>query len=365
MRRLAPITLVSVLTLTAAACGGGDDTTTATTLPAPDTTAPAPTTTIDPELCFDVPEAAVVTTTAPPTTAAPIVGPTVPPTTAPATTVPDTTVPTGTTPATVTEGIDAGEFAATDTRPQALRPCVEPTALSITVLRTGRGPAAQAGDTVYIDYTGIRSENGQVFDNSYDRGNPLDFVLGQGNVIDGWDRGLIGAQAGALIRLDIPADLAYGDQPQGDVILANDNLTFVTEVRVVVPATSSADRPMDVTVDASVGATEVTAYDVVEGDGAVLEEGQTAIVHAMLVRGDNRVILTDTWSGNAPATVTLVDNSATLPGLVTGLIGAKVGSTRVIVMPADEAYGPEGLPAMGLPPATDLIVVTEIIGVIG
>lgn len=360
MRRLAPIALVSVLAVVAAACGGDDDTTSGSTLPTPDTTVPETTTTIDPNECFDVPAEAVVTTTAPPTT---VVGPTVPPTTAPETTVPSSEVPTATTPGTVTPGIDEGEYADVN-RPAAVRPCDMPSALSITVLRTGSGPAAAAGDTIYIDYTGIRSEDGQVFDNSYDRGVPLDFTLGQGGVIQGWDQGLEGAQAGSLIRLDIPAELAYGDSDRGDIIKAGDALTFLTEVRVVVPATTADDRPLDIQVNASVGATEVTSTDVVEGNGPVLEEGQTAIVHAMLVRGDNRVILTDTWTTNEPAAIALVPDGASLPGLVDGLLGAKVGSTRVITMPAEEAYGPDGLPSLGLPPATDLIIVAEIIGVI-
>ena len=58
------------------------------------------------------------------------------------------------------------------------------------------------------------SEDGTEFDNSYDRGQPFPVVLGTGSVIPGWDEGLVGAQAGARIQLDIPAELAYGDSRQ-------------------------------------------------------------------------------------------------------------------------------------------------------
>lgn len=370
MRPLAPLSLAVISLVALAACGGDDaaDDTAADTTVATATTVPESTTTIDPERCFEVPEAAIPATTAPPASTAAPIGPNVP-TSAPATTVPTTVAPTSapsdTTPGTVTPGVE-GEFPAGE-RPEAIRPCTIPSSLAVTVLRPGTGPAAQAGDTIYIDYAGIRSEDGAGFDDSYGRGEPLSVALGSGAVIAGWDQGLIGAQAGALIRLDIPAELAYGDTPPDPegVIQAGDALTFLTEVRFVVPATTAADRRLDVTVDTSEGATEITTVDVEVGDGPVLEEGQTAVVHAMLVRGDNRVIFQDTYSTNEPASIPLVSGGSTLPGLVEGLIGATVGSTRVITMPPDDAYGAEGAPTIGLPPDTDVIVVVEVLGVYG
>ena len=336
------------------------------------TTEPSSTTTIDPEACFEVPAAATVTTTTlpattvPPTTT-PVVGPTLPPaTTAPATTVPATTLPAttvpDTAPGTVTPGVE-DEFPA-GTTPQAIRPCEQPPGLQVTVLRPGTGRKAQAGDTLFIDYIGVRSEDGAVFDESYSRGTPIDFPLGQGGVIQGWDQGLVGAQEGALIRLDIPTDLAYNDSPQGDIIKPGDALTFVTEVRLVVPPTSAADAP-SIAVPRSEGATELSTNDVVVGTGPELQEGQTAVVHVMFVRGDNLVVLNSTWSNGSPEQIALVPNGAVLPGLVDGLIGATVGTQRVITMPPSEAYGEQGAPSAGLPAGTDLIVVAEVLGVFG
>jgi peptidylprolyl isomerase len=365
MRRLVPAVVVSALVL--AACGEGDD---ATSDSAPATSTPSTaevtTTTVDPEACFEVPAAATVTTTVPPTTAAPVAGPTLPPaTTAPAvTTVPPTTVP-DTAPGTATPGVEPADYPEGE-QPQAIRPCALPTALQITVLRPGSGRPAGPGDQLFIDYKGVRAEDGAVFDESYPRGEPISFKLGQGNVIPGWDQGLIGAQEGALIRLDIPAELAYADQPpQGDVIKAGDALTFVTEVRLVAKATTSADAPLDVTVPSSQGATEVTTQDLVVGTGAELQSGQTAVVHAMLVRGDNLVVLTDTWSTNSPTQFQLVEGGATLPGLIEGLLGARVGTRRVITMPPEDAFGVAGAPTQGLPADTDLIAIVEVVGVFG
>jgi len=114
-----------------------------------------------------------------------------------------------------------------------------PEDLVVTVLQPGEGPEARVGDTVTVNYVGVRSEDGVQFDNSFERGQPFPVVLGTGSVIQGWDDGLVGAQAGARIQLDIPPDLAYGDQARSDVIRANEALTFVIDVVSVTPAENS------------------------------------------------------------------------------------------------------------------------------
>ncbi|HZB42447.1 MAG TPA: FKBP-type peptidyl-prolyl cis-trans isomerase, partial [Ilumatobacter sp.] len=84
--------------------------------------------------------------------------------------------------------------------PQALRPCTPPGQLAVHTIRPGNGRAAAAGDTLIVDYTGVRSATGEMFDSSYLRGIPLDFVLGRGGVIAGWDQGLTGMQAGSVVK---------------------------------------------------------------------------------------------------------------------------------------------------------------------
>ena len=79
------------------------------------------------------------------------------------------------------------------------------------MLEEGDGPVSEVGDTVVVDYVGVRSSDGVEFDNSYDRGEPFPVVLGSGSVIPGWESGLVGVQAGARVQLDIPSDLAYGE----------------------------------------------------------------------------------------------------------------------------------------------------------
>lgn len=150
---------------------------------------------------------------------------------------PDVTLPTTTLPAepVVTTTIPVFE---TPEKPVVEIPDEIPTELVVTVLQEGEGPEAAAGDTVWVHYIGVRSEDGAEFDNSYDRDRAFPVQVGVGQVIQGWDQGLIGVQAGERLQLDIPSDLAYGDSPNGDIIQAGDALTFVIDVMAVDPAAS-------------------------------------------------------------------------------------------------------------------------------
>ncbi|HEY5664465.1 MAG TPA: FKBP-type peptidyl-prolyl cis-trans isomerase [Ilumatobacter sp.] len=123
-------------------------------------------------------------------------------------------------------------------KPAVSIPAELPTELVVTDLLAGTGPAAQVGDTVLVNYVGVRSADGTEFDNSYDRGSPFPVTLGSGGVIQGWDQGLLGVQAGGRRQLDIPADLAYGDSAVGEIIQSGDALTFVIDVVSVTPAGS-------------------------------------------------------------------------------------------------------------------------------
>ncbi len=82
--------------------------------------------------------------------------------------------------------------------------------LAIEILEEGTGEEAQNGDSLKVHYTGTL-EDGTKFDSSLDRGDPFVFTLGAGQVIQGWDLGLLGAKVGDKRKLTIPADLGYGE----------------------------------------------------------------------------------------------------------------------------------------------------------
>jgi peptidylprolyl isomerase len=92
--------------------------------------------------------------------------------------------------------------------------------------------AAQPGDMVWVHYTGKLQSDGRKFDSSFDRrdrqGNfqPIAFQLGKGNVIKGWDEGIVGMKVGDKRQLVIPPDLAYGERGAGDTIPPNATLVF-------------------------------------------------------------------------------------------------------------------------------------------
>lgn len=102
--------------------------------------------------------------------------------------------------------------------------------LQVEVLHEGDGPVVQSGNVVSCDYLG-QIWNGNIFDNSYDRGQPLTFQVGVGMVIEGWDEGLIGQRVGSRVLLSIPPDLGYGPAgvPQAG-IGGEDTLVFVTDI---------------------------------------------------------------------------------------------------------------------------------------
>ncbi|KAH9961242.1 hypothetical protein BC827DRAFT_1203440 [Russula dissimulans] len=89
---------------------------------------------------------------------------------------------------------------------------------------------AQNGDAIMVHYTGKLFSNGKKFDSSHDRGQPLPVALGRGQVIKGWDEGLVGMCIGEKRTLTIPSDKAYGERGFGSVIPANSALVFDVEL---------------------------------------------------------------------------------------------------------------------------------------
>ena len=108
-----------------------------------------------------------------------------------------------------------------------------PTDLQITDEVVGDGAEATRGATVFVDYVGVGYDSGEEFDASYNRGQPLSFRLGVGQVIKGWDDGVLGMKVGGRRKLVIPSDQAYGKRGIPGVIGPNEALIFVCELRAV------------------------------------------------------------------------------------------------------------------------------------
>jgi peptidylprolyl isomerase len=107
---------------------------------------------------------------------------------------------------------------------------VPPKDLEITDIWEGDGKVAHAGDTVEVHYVGVAFSSGEEFDASWNRGEPLRFTLGIGQVISGWDQGVQGMKVGGRRKLVIPPHLGYGSRGAGAQIKPGETLIFVCDL---------------------------------------------------------------------------------------------------------------------------------------
>jgi len=105
-----------------------------------------------------------------------------------------------------------------------------PSELEVSDLTEGDGAEAASGSTAVVHYVGVAYSTGEEFDSSWNRGDPFAFPLGAGNVIAGWDRGVVGMKVGGRRRLVIPPDLAYGERGAGAAIPPGETLIFVVDL---------------------------------------------------------------------------------------------------------------------------------------
>ncbi|MEV7613032.1 FKBP-type peptidyl-prolyl cis-trans isomerase [Streptomyces sp. NPDC089799] len=105
-----------------------------------------------------------------------------------------------------------------------------PSDLVIKEIWEGDGPEAKAGDFVSVHYVGVALSTGEEFDASWNRGSALQFQLGAGQVISGWDQGIQGMKVGGRRQLVIPPHLAYGDRGAGGAIAPGETLIFVCDL---------------------------------------------------------------------------------------------------------------------------------------
>lgn len=105
-----------------------------------------------------------------------------------------------------------------------------PSKLVTKEIITGTGPEAKAGQQVTVNYVGVLYKGGKVFDASWKRNETFPFALGKGQVIPGWDQGIIGMKVGGRRELIIPAELAYGAKGSPPAIPPNAALIFVVDL---------------------------------------------------------------------------------------------------------------------------------------
>ena len=225
-------------------------------------------------------------------------------------------------------------------------------------IEEGTGPAPQAGEVVAVHYRGTL-DDGTEFDNSYDRGQPIQFPLGRGRVIPGWDEGIALMKQGGKAKLVIPPDLAYGEQGAGGGLIPPDaTLTF--EVELVDIYAGSPDRPTTVS-EARYTTTDsgLKYADLRPGDGPSPAPGELVIVHYTGWLEDGTKFDSSLDRGQPFSFV--LGAGEVIPGWDEGVATMQINGQRQLVIPPALAYGAQGAGGGIIPPDATLIFEVELV----
>jgi FKBP-type peptidyl-prolyl cis-trans isomerase len=192
--------------------------------------------------------------------------------------------------------------------------------VKITDVLVGKNKrVAEAGDTVWMEYTG-KLKNGSIFDtNANQTGDPYSFVLGTAAVIKGWDQGIPGMHVGGVRKLDVPASLGYAEHGQGK-IPPNSELFFSVKLLGLM-------KPGEEGV--------IDHEEVKVGSGREAKEGDTVTIQYTAATLNEKVF--ESSHGKAPYSFK-IGQGKTLTSIEEGVKGMKVGGIRKVFAPPQTAY---------------------------
>jgi peptidylprolyl isomerase len=254
-----------------------------------------------------------------------------------------------------------------------------PKQLQTVVEHKGTGPVVVKGQTIVANYVGELWKNGKVFDSSFSRHQPVAFQIGTGQVIPGWDKGLVGKTAGSRILLVIPPADGYGSAGQSQAgISGTDTLVFVVDVIQSFGANASASgtpapalasnlpkvstgqgRPT-ITIPKTAPPTKLVAVPVVVGSGKAIKKGDQVVVQYVGMIWRNSAVFDASWSRGQPAAFA-IGVGQVIPGWDTGLIGKTVGSRVLLVLPPSAGYGSAGQSQAGIKGTDTLVFAVDIL----
>lgn len=208
-----------------------------------------------------------------------------------------------------------------------------PSGLKYRDLSTGAGRSPEKGDYVGVLYTGWIEESGEEFDRLDDEKRPFRFAFGEGQVIEGWDQGLVGIRSGGERELLIPPELAYGKAGSGP-IPPNATLRFRIQLVQVQPAPKPWPA-QDQTVHRSASGLQYIIYD--EGQGDRPESGDMVVFHSSGFFEDGTLF--DSSKIRATPVHFLLGSGDVIPGWDEGLRLMRPHARFKLMVPPHLAYG--------------------------
>lgn len=239
-----------------------------------------------------------------------------------------------------------------------------PTGLQFADISEGTGPMPTAGSIVSVEYSGWLKSTGKLFDSSYNSRGPIDFVIGAGQVIPGWDEGVMSMKKGGKRQLVIPPDLGYGVAGFPPVIPGGSTLVFDVELVDIKPPRPPGPAVAQKVADSDLVTTAsgLKYHDFVVGTGAQPQAGQMVSVdYTGWLTDGTKFDSSFDHKPSAPIQFPIGQHHV-IPGWDEGVMSMKVGGKRQLVIPSDLAYGDKGRPPR-IPPKSTLVFEVELVGV--
>ncbi|MFB8782247.1 FKBP-type peptidyl-prolyl cis-trans isomerase [Streptomyces albogriseolus] len=251
--------------------------------------------------------------------------------------------------------------------------------LAVKTVIAGGGRTIAENDFIVAHYLGQVWSTAKVFDNSYDRKEPLAIQLAQGTIIDGWRYGLVGKKTGSRVQMAVPPTWGYGEQGNAQAgIKGTDTLVFVVDVQDTFNAKSSAkgtdvaqdniDLPkVGTNTDGKAPSVEVpdaqapkklVANYVIEGDGEKVGAEDSVLVQYKGVLWDGGKEFDSTYGRGQLTSFSL---QQVVKGWAQGLTGKKVGSRVLIVIPPELGYGDNPPQGSGIQKDSTLVFSVDIL----
>ena len=239
------------------------------------------------------------------------------------------------------------------------------------VLDSSNGAVVKENQTVEVNYYGVNGRSGEMFDESFSRGQSIAFNLGQ--VVPGFSKGLVGQRQGSRVLVAMPGSDGYdtsGGNPQAGIEIG-DTLIFVVDLvgvqlagpegekvtpKAGLPTVTDKDGQPVITIPKSDPPAELQVQPLIKGKGKEVGENDTITFNYHWVRWSDGKLLEESYTGE-PANAGL---STLLPGMVKGLTGQTVGSRVLLVIPPSEGY-PDGNPTPSVKPGETLVMVVDLL----